>query len=390
MNKKDRKKVVEWSLLENPNKETQVSDNSLKVILRVIIIALLLSLLVLGYSIKFSFGSYLQFFNVKLTGTINAENFYEVDNCDLIVVKPYENIADANIGDVVCYATSIEKGSGKIVNFRNDLFELQVNDEIKKISRNAIVGEQIKTRPVLGLFVQIIGSDYGLIVANIILIAYVAYITFSRINYENTSKGVYLYKKFRQEQKEERKRVKLLKSVNADDSVKVLEVINLLSGNFDENLQSLNNFNPVAKISLKDKYKYVLSEIHDSYLGKESLTKEEKKHITSLIELMCVPSDIDPDIEYMVVDLILKTGLVGFDYKNFNASAVKFLSSQLDDDDLLNFGSILYALVYNNKKYRKNLSEVAEVLLQKSQYLERKDRETVFGTALAIISLIKN
>ena len=171
---------------------------------------------------------------------------------------------------------------------------------------------------------------------------------------------------------------------------KVLEVINLLSGNFDENLQSLNNFNPVAKISLKDKYKYVLSEIHDSYLGKESLTKEEKKHITSLIELMCVPSDIDPDIEYMVVDLILKTGLVGFDYKNFNASAVKFLSSQLDDDDLLNFGSILYALVYNNKKYRKNLSEVAEVLLQKSQYLERKDRETVFGTALAIISLIKN
>ena len=218
MNKKDRKKVVEWSLLENPNKETQVSDNSLKVILRVIIIALLLSLLVLGYSIKFSFGSYLQFFNVKLTGTINAENFYEVDNCDLIVVKPYENIADANIGDVVCYATSIEKGSGKIVNFRNDLFELQVNDEIKKISRNAIVGEQIKTIPVLGLFVQIIGSDYGLIVANIILIAYVAYITFSRINYENTSKGVYLYKKFRQEQKEERKRVKLLKSVNADDS----------------------------------------------------------------------------------------------------------------------------------------------------------------------------
>ena len=86
------------------------------------------------------------------------------------------------------------------------------------------------------------------------------------------------------------------------------------------------------------------------------------------MELMCVACDVDNDIEYMVTDLILKTPLILFDYKNFNKSAVEFLSSHLDDDDLLNFGSILYVLLYNNPKYRKDLEETVNVFLQKAQY----------------------
>ena len=55
---------------------------------------------------------------------------------------------------------------------------------------NSIEGKQIKTISFLGYIVEFIGSYYGIIIFNLILIAYISYITFSRINYENTKKHI--------------------------------------------------------------------------------------------------------------------------------------------------------------------------------------------------------
>ena len=103
---------------------------------------------------------------------------------------------------------------------------------------------------------------------------------------------------------------------------------------------------------------------------------------------MCECKDLDVDIEYMLVDLLLKSSLMEFDSKAFTKSAKEFLNSKLDDDDMLNFASVLYVLVYKNKKLRNELKEIVDFFLQKAQYLEPKDQEFVFKTALAISKLV--
>jgi len=389
MKKENKAQNSELSLLENPNSETQVKENFVKVTLRVIIITLLFVLIIFGYSIKFSASSFSGLFGNKFTGTFNASNFYDANNYDLIVTKPYQEIYDVKKGDIVCYATNLEKGSGKIVGEQGTVFEIEINGELKRVSKNSIIGKQTKTIPVLGMFVEFIGSYYGIVTFNVILIAYVLYLTFSRINYENTAKGLYLYKKFRLDQKEEKKRLKLLKKLNGTENVE-LEIVNILSGSYEQNLENLINFKSQEKIDLKDKYKHILNVIHDSYLPKTNLTRDEKSLITSLVELMCVANDVDNDIEYMVIDLVLKTGVSNFDTKNFNKQAVEFLSSHLDDDDLLNFGSILYVLIYKNKKVRKDLKETVDLFLQKAQYSDKKDRDAIFKVALSLVNMIKS
>lgn len=388
MKKKDRAKVRELSLLENPNQETQVKDKAFKVFVRVTIITLLFALLIFGYAIKFSVNSYTTFFGIKFTGTVNAKQFYKAKNCDLIVAKPYEKITDIDIGDIICYATNLEKGSGEVVSYRGGVFEIKTNDEMKRISQNSIVGKQVNTIRFIGVLVEFIGSYYGIITFNAILIGYVLYLTFSRINYENTAKGIYLYNKFKQLKEEEKERAKAIRKLGGVETIS-LEVIELISGDYNQNVNNIIKFKNEEKISLKDKYKYILNLLHDNYLPKKELSKEEKKHITSLIELMCVAGDIDSDIEYMITDLILKTKLVSFDVKSFNKSVIDFLSLNLDDDDLLNLGSILYVLIYNNAKYRKDLEQIVNVFLQKAQYSDRPERDVVFKVALSMVNMIK-
>ena len=65
---------------------------------------------------------------------------------------------------------------------------------------------------------------------------------------------------------------------------------------------------------------------------------------------------------------------------------IDFLSLNLDDDDLLNLGSILYVLIYNNAKYRKDLEQIVNVFLQKAQYSDRPERDVVFKVALSMVA----
>ena len=134
----------------------------------------------------------------------------------------------------------------------------------------------------------------------ILLIAYIAYLTFSRINYENTSHGKMLYKKFRQAQKEERNRLRLLRKIKGIDDITYV-IVSMLEGSFEENKEKFLAFNKETKTGLKEKYKYILNSVHNAYLPNEDLTRSEKKQISSVVELMCVCQDMDMDIEYMVV-----------------------------------------------------------------------------------------
>ena len=108
-----------------------------------------------------------------------------------------------------------------------------------------------------------------------------------------------------------------------------------------------SNYVPLIK-ELKEKYKYILAEIHDAYLGKKDLSKEEKRRITAITELMTVPKDFDLDMEYMLIDLNLKSALVDFDLDLFVESSKGFIDGCDHRSDLVNFSSVLYILVYKN------------------------------------------
>ena len=378
----------ELSLLENPSAETQSKDNSFKIIIRAIVISLLLSLLVFGYIVKFSANSFPQWVNVKYTGTFKASNFCNVDDFDMVIVKPYKNIIEAKVGDIVCFANTIEKGSGEIVGFQGNIIEIKINDVVKRVSKNSIVGKQIKTVPYVGLLIEFIGSYYGIALFNILLLLYVLHLTFSRVNYENTNKGRFLYNKFRAEQKEKKNSLKIQKQLKGLNGV-TFDVLSILDGDYSEKAQKLHNFNGNSKMDIKQKYKYVLRVIHDAYIIKEELDRNERRHISGLVELMFESKDIDNDIEYMLIDLMLKASLFDFDDKTFSASMREFLTAKHDDDDLLNLGSVLYVLVLKNKKYREDLKEICDEYLQKAQYLDRKEKDLIFPTALSIVSLLK-
>jgi len=388
MNKKKRREVLELSLLENPKMETQVKERTYKIVLRVVFISVLFLLLISGYVFQFSSNLVPKLGNY-FVGTFNASNFYDANNCDLILIKKYDKKTDAKIGDVVCFSNNIEKGSGKLISKSGDIFTIETKDgKNKNISYSTVIGRQFKTVAVLGFFVEFITSYYGIITFSVVLIAYIAFITFSRINFENTKQGKLLYRKFRQAQKEEKNRLKLLKKLKSIEGINYI-IASMLDGNYEQNKTKIIAFNQETKLALKDEYKYILGVIHDEYLTKKDLSREEKKRITSLIELLCLPKDFDLDIEYMSIDLLLKTHLVDFDAKSFSNSAIEFLSSNLDDDDLLNFGSILYILLYRNKKFRGDLKEVAVKFSEVVEKSNNLDKDVVVGVSKSINNLIK-
>ncbi len=390
MKKKERREIIQQSLLENPNMETQVKDKPYRLVLRVLAILLLFSVIIFGYLSKFTINFFPNYFSHYCTGTFNADNFYKANDCDLIVFDRYKEISDIKVGDIVVYSSNLGKGSGRVLKNDHGVVEIETKKgETKRISETIVVGKQVKTIAAIGFLIEFIGSYYGIITFNILLIAYIAYLTFSRINYENTSHGKMLYKKFRQAQKEERNRLRLLRKIKGIDDITYV-IVSMLEGSFEENKEKFLAFNKETKTGLKEKYKYILNSVHNAYLPNEDLTRSEKKQISSVVELMCVCQDMDMDIEYMVVDLLLKTPLIEFDTENFAKEAQEFLKSKLDDDDLLNFGSVLYILIYKNKRLRdEHIKNLAECYLEKTKETTSLDKEIVVNTAQSIIKLLK-
>lgn len=391
MDKKSRREAIELSLLDGPNRETQVKDRPVKIVGRVLLLILLFGILITCYIFKFSSILYPRFFSYYLVSDFNTTSYYKVDSCDLVVIKPYNDISDAKEGDIICYQINSTRGSGVFLRFNQDILELeQENGEIIRVGKNSVIGEQVDTIAVIGFFFAFFESYAGIVFVTIVLLAYLAYITFSRVNYENTKHGKELLKELNKQKKEAKQRKKLLAELRDMEGLDYL-IGNMLEGDYQQNRQRFYDFDYKIKGSVKEKYKYVLSTIHETYLSKPDLSRAEKRKITSVIELMCESEEFDGDMEYMLVDLALKTKLVDFDTKNFCDCASKFLKGKILEDDLLNFGSVLYILVKNNKKLRdENIESVAKEYLTVSESIKGDAYVIVQSIGTSIINLINS
>ena len=106
---------------------------------------------------------------------------------------------------------------------------------------------------------------------------------------------------------------------------------------------------------------------------------------------MTVPKDFDLDMEYMLIDLNLKSALVDFDLDLFVESSKEFIDGCDHRSDLVNFSSVLYILVYKNPKIRdEKLKEIIEKYHQKIEEFGGEDEDSQNNTTKAILNLIKN
>ena len=390
MNKKERRAIVNNSLLDNPNMETQAKEKPHKIVLRTVFLVVLFALLFISYIFNFATDLYPEGLNTYCTAEFNVENHYNASSCDLIIIKPYKNINTAKAGDIICFSTNTEEGSGKLVSMAGEDVVIKLrNGETKTIKQVCIIGKQVEKVAVVGFFWAFLDSYIGIIVLSLIILAYVAFLTFSRINYENTEHGKKLYKRFRYKQAEERQRKKLLKEVRGIEGID-LKISQMLEGDFEQNKKKFLEFDYETKGKLKDKYKYILAEIHDAYLGKEDLSKEEKRRITSITELMTVPKDFDLDMEYMLIDLNLKTHLYDFDEDAFLQSSIEFIEGCDHKSDLINFGSVLYILVYKNSRIRdEKMVEIIKKYQERMAEFDKMGDSKQNDISKAILNLIK-
>lgn len=385
---KNRREIVEQSLLERPDVETQVKDKP-QVILRVVILSLLFVLLAVNYYLVFSSQQYPRMFATICTGTFNASNYVSANDCDLIVVDKYKNITEIKVGDVVCFATNIEKGSGKVLKVSQGIVSIEKTDKtILKLNYNLVVGKQVKTVPVLGFFLAVLQNYIGVIVLSLLIVIYLSYITFSKINYENTEHGKALYKKLKAVRYNERERRKLLKKLETYTSPETV-ISSILDNDYEENLRQLNSFDINVKGRLKDKYKFVLECVHSAYLSNNTRTVSETNRIVSVVELMCEAEGFDIDMEYMLIDLIVSQPMVDFDIIHFACSAKKFIGKTVKTNNLLRFGSVLFILLKQNQhlkndEMREVVDEYKNKCLEHSKDIDKKDALMVVEMAKAI------
>lgn len=360
--KKNNAQENEKSLLDNSKNETQVKEKPYKIALRVLIILVLSIFMVASFMLVFSGQTYIHFGDKKYQGTFDASNYYETKNCSLVVIESYNNLSDAKDGDIVFFNSATEKGSALFKSFDGNVFELEKEDgSILSINRRFVVGKVSYVVPIVGLFFAYVQSYVCAIFNMVLLFAYLAYISLSKINYENTSYGKKLYAMLIKEQAEKkqiREIFKLMKSVSGIDQ----KIVSMLSGSFENNKKQFAEFENDKFSSSSAKYKYILYRVHEVFVPKETLSRKEKRVISSVLELLGESGSVDQDIEYMLVDLLLKGALVSFDFDCFKEGIEKLLKSDISAEDILNLGSILYILAVKNpylddKTFKSILSE---------------------------------
>lgn len=386
---KERRNVVKKALLDNPDMETRNMSPYL-VFLHAFVLVILFALLVVSYVFVFSPGRGNLIGKYIYVGSFHDGVYYKTESCDLVKIEPYKEVRLAQKNDIVAYATNIEKGSGRLVSIDGDYLELEkTNGELIRITIISVVGKQVSTTDNLGFFPAFLSSYYGVGILTTVIIVYLTIITFSRINYENTDEGKSLYKRFRKNQEEERNRKALLDKLKDIDGLN-LKIYNLLVNDSKTNKTNIENFD-LQKTSLNNKYKYILYKMHNDLIVQQELSKADKTVITSLVELMCEFGDIDEDVEYQLIDLALISPLVDFEVKSFKDSAINFIENSRNEQSLVNFGSILYILVKENKRlFRPVISEITEVYSKRSHKLKEENRKIALGLTNSINNLVNN
>ncbi len=378
------------SIVKQPKDETQVKDKPYKIALRVIFLVFLFALLITSYVFCFSSKMYPQFMSYKLDGVLTTNDYYGAKPLELIVISPYENPYLAEEGDIVCYSTNVERGSGKLLMVEQNMFVLEKeNGETARFNSHSIVGKQVNRIWGLGLVFDIFFSYLGVIIISILTLAYCAYLTFRRINFENTADGKFLLSQYRKEKRELRQRKQLFESLRKLDDPDFF-ALNILDGDYEHNLGCLRTFNFAVGGSEKEKFKFILDKTYSKYISHEKFSKHEEEIITNLFELMCEAGEFDLDMEYKLCDLAMRVKMTKFDNESFRDSVYRFLKTPLKDEDLLNFVCILYVMVQKNPSLRNgDFKLIAEEIIKTAPKVSEETGKIATEYMKSVINLIK-
>lgn len=387
---KNNNEKEQLSLLDSPVAETQQKDKPYLIVIRTFIILMLFVVMFCSFLLSFSGQATIGSGEKKYLGIFSAKNFYNTSNCSLIVAKEVKSVSDISLGEEVLYSSASETGTALFCSTDGIIVELErENGETFLINKNYVVGVVTKKEPGVGFFLAFLQTSVGGIVAMVLLLAYAAYLSFSRINYENTKQGKELFALYQKEKQENAKRkaiFKLMQSVQGVDE----KIAEMLSGSIDENKKVFYEFESDKFDNLTNKYEYVLYRLHEALVVKEKLSKQERKCVSSLLQLLPVVDHVNQNIEYMMVDLLLKGSLVGFKEKAFESGISVLLSKELDDQDLLNIGSILYITALKNSWVDKNV--ITDILLEyskKSEEMGKGTQSLAKNISLSIAKCIK-
>lgn len=340
-------------LLVNANTETQVKDKPIKNVSRVVIITLLSLFIFIGYFLSFSAAGYIKIATSGYIGVLNTKNHYSARFGDLCVVRELENYNTIKTGDIIFYTINGEMYSAPVESVSDKIIVVKKGEELHNVPKTNIDGKLVKTVGVIGFFVGIISSVYSAIACSIILFIYLAVITISRINYENTEKG----KNLRQKYFEEKKRLKRTRQQEQKIKTDKTSLLESIDGDV---LTTLNNIKKIANNNkVFETYELLLEDAHEYYFSVKRLSKEDRRKITILVELSVCFNRVNLDVEYMLVDLIILAKLEGFNKQQFLENSKKLITKGTEES-LFNFISILYVLISRNENLK--VKEIKNIL----------------------------
>lgn len=387
---KNKIEKEQLSLLDGPVAETQEKDKPYLIVIRVFIVLMLFMVMFCSFLLSFSGSATIGSKGKRYLGIFSAKNFYNTSNCSLIVAKEVSSVSDILLGEEVLYSSASETGTAIFCSTDGVVVELErENGETFLINKTYVIGVVTKKEPGVGIFLAFLQTSVGGIVAMVLLLAYSAYLSFSRINYENTKQGkelFALYKKEKQEIEKRKKIFKLMQNVRGVDE----KIVQMLSGTNQENKSAFIEFEKEKFDNLTSKYEFVLYRLHEVLIVKEKLSKQERMCVSSILQLIVMVDHVGQNVEYMLVDLLLKGSLVGFKEKAFESAISVLLSKNLDDQDLLNIGSIVYILAIKNPALDKGV--LTDILLEyskKSEEMGKGTQNLAKNISLSIAKCIK-
>lgn len=385
--KQKSQKQSEATLLDGYKPETQAKDKPYKIAFRVIIIAVLFLLMTISFYHVFSGKTYLETSSYLYKGTLSAKKYYETNDCALLKIEKKKQNTTYESGDELYFMSATSEGSGVLVSSMGNLAELKLEDgSILTINNKFILGKVTKKISVIGIIFGLVQSYYGAISFMLLLIGFTVYISLSRINYENTDYGIRLAKIYKQQKLENKERKKVLKLMKkaGDTSEKIAE---MLSNNYEINKSNFDLFEKEKFTSSHMKYKYISYVVHEDLVTKQNLQKKESRWVVSLLELLGEVNEVDQDIEYMLVDLLVKGKLAELNKSKVKETVLGLLDKDLKQADLMNIASILYVLDIKNPqllqsfkveiidKYMLRAREIcpdAENVLKKASLTQKK------------------
>ncbi|MEG1581546.1 MAG: hypothetical protein RR334_00095 [Clostridia bacterium] len=362
------------------------------IVLRTLIIGVLLAFIVFGCIYKFSIKYYPECFGYRYLGvTTSTSKPLNANTCDLILLDKLDSIYSLKQGDMLyarvndeIYYVSVEKNvmlTDKKV--RVSIVESGVDVEL---SADNIVGTMHSKIPVIGLLPAVIHSYSGIICFSVLLLLYIIFIVLSNASQENDAEDKLLLDKIRHDRRIKNETIRLARKYK-DVYPSEIDIDKMLSGTASENIENINKYLIDSKniLSFSFKYKKVLYEMHRKLLSKEVLIGTDKEKISNLVEIVGEVDEIDEDIEFRLVDLILKSDVVQFDDRAFTEYSIKYLNKEISKASLYNYILVFYSILTRNKKIKgTNLEKIKQHYNKKALELDVLEDDTFLAVSKSI------